>query len=91
MFYLAFFIRKFVQSQNVSRKKAFVRKIHLFNVDEIDYRSNMTVAVAMYEKKARDLWLFDYPAQVWISIYNRSRLLKIDNINQMLSINNFFF
>jgi hypothetical protein len=24
----------------------------------------MTVAVAMYEKKARDLWLFDYPAQV---------------------------
>lgn len=28
------------------------------------HRSSMTIAVAMYEKKARDLWLFDYPAQV---------------------------
>jgi hypothetical protein len=24
----------------------------------------MTDAVAAYEEKARDLWLFDYPAQV---------------------------
>jgi len=24
----------------------------------------MTDAVSMYEKKARDIWLFDYPAQV---------------------------
>jgi hypothetical protein len=32
----AFFAQKFVQSQNVTRKKAFVRKIRAFNVDEID-------------------------------------------------------
>jgi hypothetical protein len=32
----SFFVRKFVQSQNVTRKKAFVRKIWAFNVDEID-------------------------------------------------------
>jgi hypothetical protein len=31
-----FFVRKFVQSQNVTRKKAFVRKICAFHVDEID-------------------------------------------------------
>jgi len=34
----AFFIRKFVQIQNVTIKKAFVRKIRAFNVDEIGYR-----------------------------------------------------
>ncbi len=33
-----FFVQKFVQSQNVTRKKAFVRKIWAFNVDEIDHR-----------------------------------------------------
>jgi len=33
-----FFVQKFVQSQNVTRKKAFVRKISAFNVDEIDNR-----------------------------------------------------
>jgi len=33
-----FFVRKFVKSQNVSRKKAFVHKICTFNVDELDYR-----------------------------------------------------
>jgi len=31
----AFFVRKFVQSQNVTRKKAFVCKICAYNVDEI--------------------------------------------------------
>ena len=25
----------------------------------------MTLAVKAYEEKARDQWLFDYPAQVW--------------------------
>jgi len=34
----AFFVQKFLQSQNVTRKKAFVRKIRAFNVDEIDHR-----------------------------------------------------
>jgi len=34
-----FFVQKFVQSQNVTRKKAFIRKICAFNVDEIDHRS----------------------------------------------------
>jgi len=34
----AFFIQKFVQSQKVTRKKAFVQKIRAFNVDEIDHR-----------------------------------------------------
>jgi len=34
----SFFVRKFVQSQNVSWKKAFIRKIRAFNIDEIDYR-----------------------------------------------------
>jgi len=34
----AFFVRKFVQSQNVTRKKAFVCKICAFNVDEFDQR-----------------------------------------------------
>jgi len=38
MFYDTIFIRKFVQSQNVTRKKAFVRKICVFNVDEIDHK-----------------------------------------------------
>ena len=28
-------------------------------------RHNMTLAVKAYEEKARDQWLFDYPAQVW--------------------------
>jgi len=37
-FLRAFFVRKFVQSQNVTRKKTFVRKIRAFNVDEIDSR-----------------------------------------------------
>ncbi len=36
-FIRAFFVQKFVQSQNVIRKKAFVRKICVFNVDEIDH------------------------------------------------------
>jgi len=31
----AFFARKFVQSQNVTRIKAFVRKMRVKNVDEI--------------------------------------------------------
>jgi len=31
-----FFVRKFVQSQNVTRKKTFVQKMCTFNVDEID-------------------------------------------------------
>ena len=31
-----FSFRKFVQSQNVTRKKTFVRKMRVFNVDEID-------------------------------------------------------
>ncbi len=35
----AFFVRKFIQSQNVTRKKAFVRKIRAFNIDEIDNRA----------------------------------------------------
>jgi len=35
-FTCAFFIRKFVQSQNVTRKKAFVLKRRTKNVDEID-------------------------------------------------------
>ncbi len=30
------FVRKFVQSQNVTRKKTFVRKMRTFNVNEID-------------------------------------------------------
>jgi len=34
----AFFVRKFVQSPNVTRKKAFVRKIRSFNVNGIDLR-----------------------------------------------------
>jgi len=34
-----FFVQKFVQSQNVTRKKAFVRKICMFNVDKIDQRT----------------------------------------------------
>ncbi len=34
-----FFVRKFVQNQNVTRKKAFARKICTFNVDEIDHKS----------------------------------------------------
>jgi len=36
----AFFVRKFVQSQNITRKKVSVRKIREFHVDEIDYRMN---------------------------------------------------
>ncbi len=35
---LRVFVRKFVQCQNVTRKKAFVCKICGFNVDEIDQR-----------------------------------------------------
>jgi len=31
-----FFVRIFWQSQNVTRKMTFVRKIRTFNVDEID-------------------------------------------------------
>jgi len=38
-FMRAFFIQKFIQSQNVTRKKAFVSKFCTFNVDEIDHRS----------------------------------------------------
>jgi len=30
------FVQKFIQSQNVPRKKAFVCKIRAFNIDEID-------------------------------------------------------
>ncbi len=33
----AFFVQKFVQSQNVARKNAFVCKICAFNIDEIDH------------------------------------------------------
>jgi hypothetical protein len=33
------FVQKFVQSQNVTRKNAFVCKIRAFNVDEIDPKS----------------------------------------------------
>jgi hypothetical protein len=36
-FTLAFFVRKFIQSQNVTRKKAFIHKIWAFNIDEIDH------------------------------------------------------
>jgi len=32
-----FFVQKFLQSQNVTRKKAFICKIRAFNVDEIDH------------------------------------------------------
>jgi hypothetical protein len=35
-FTLAFFVRKFVQSQKLTRKKAFVCKICAFNIDEFD-------------------------------------------------------
>jgi hypothetical protein len=38
----AFFIRMFVQSQNVTRKKAFVRNRCAKNVDEIDSRTFQT-------------------------------------------------
>jgi len=37
-FTCVFFVQKLLQRQNVSRKKAFVRKIRAFNVDEIDFR-----------------------------------------------------
>jgi len=37
-FYARFFVRKFVQSQNITRKKAFIRKTCAFNVDEINHR-----------------------------------------------------
>ncbi len=32
-----FFVRKFVQSQTITRKKAFVQKRSAKNVDEIDF------------------------------------------------------
>jgi hypothetical protein len=32
-----FFVRKFVQSPTLSREKTFIRKICVFNVDEIDH------------------------------------------------------
>jgi len=38
-FSLMFFVRKFVQTQTLSREKTFVQKICAKNVDEIDYRS----------------------------------------------------
>jgi hypothetical protein len=40
----AFFIQKFVQSQNVTRKKAYIRKRRAKNVDDIDYRVATYVA-----------------------------------------------
>jgi len=40
----AFFVQKFVQSQNVTRNKAFVREIRSFNVDEIDHRKTRIVS-----------------------------------------------
>ena len=36
----AFFVQKFVLSQNVTRKKAFVRKICAFKVDDVNRRSS---------------------------------------------------
>ncbi len=45
-----FFVRKFIQSQNVSRKLAFVRKIHAFNVDEIDYRCQVSISPTCLQK-----------------------------------------
>ncbi len=35
----AFFVQKFVQSQNVTGKNAFLHKIYAFNADEIDGRT----------------------------------------------------
>jgi hypothetical protein len=42
----------------MNEKLFFIRK--LFQL----FRYYMTDAVAAYEEKARDVWLFDYPAQV---------------------------
>jgi len=46
----AFFIRKFVQSKNVTRKKAFVRKIRAFNIDEIDHCSTFSSQIPIIKK-----------------------------------------
>lgn len=35
-------------------------------------RQEISEAVAAYEDKPRDQWLFDYPAQVFDSIFHRS-------------------
>jgi len=47
---------------NNNIKKALVT--HLGTILNFDFSTYMTDAVSMYEKKARDIWLFDYPAQV---------------------------
>jgi hypothetical protein len=36
-FYARVFVRKFIQSQDITRKKAFIHKICTFNGDEIDH------------------------------------------------------
>ncbi len=38
VFTYEFFVQKFIQSQNVTRKNTFVRKTRVFIVDEIDGR-----------------------------------------------------
>ncbi len=39
-----FFVQKFVLSQNVTRKKAFIRKIRVFHVGEIDSSTRKIVS-----------------------------------------------
>ncbi len=53
LFMRVFFVRKLVQSQNVIRKKAFVRKICEFNVDEIDHSSWTVQEISL---KRKSLW-----------------------------------
>jgi hypothetical protein len=54
-FMCAFFVQKFVQSQNVTRKKAFVHKISSFNVDDIDHRCQTSITIFLEEcYKKRD-------------------------------------
>jgi len=55
----AFFVQKFAQSQNVTRKKAFVQKRRAKNVDEIDYWCTKTRTVYYMQtyKKLLVKWL----------------------------------
>lgn len=49
-------------------------------------RHEISEAVAAYEDKARDQWLFDYPAQVCVLIFNASIFSGVDATQDVWTI-----
>lgn len=49
-------------------------------------RHEISEAVAAYEDKARDQWLFDYPAQVCVLIFNASIFSGVDATQEVWTI-----